>query len=163
MKAQLSEHRAEVIERAINVEWLMIAIISQHYFGRVVRPFVVEVLCDEYFSFALKRRVLEKIVHDLDMGRLRDLNRLNTIRNYFAHCNQEMFEGADAPPEGARGQVIDPRKPDRAIDFDALYDEFADIVGELEKYLAAVFLDKGGQLYTIRDGEFVRDDELADS
>jgi hypothetical protein len=156
MNAQMSKYRAEVIEKTINIEWLMSAVICQHYFGRVIKPFLLEVLYDEYFSFALKRRILEKIVDNLDGRKLQDLNRLNTIRNYFAHCNQEMFEGPDAPPKGGQGQVIDPRKLDRAIDFEGLYNEFTQIVGEVEKYLAAIYLDKGGELYTYKDGGFVK-------
>jgi len=100
---QVSEHRAEVIERAIDIEWLMSAIISQHYFGRVVKEFVLEVLYDEYFSSGLKRRVLEKAVEDIDRQQLQNLNRANTIRNYFTHCNQQLFLGGDAPLQVAKG------------------------------------------------------------
>ena len=162
MKAQISEYRAQVIERTINIEWLMNAIICQHYFSRVVKPFLLEVLYDEYFSFALKRRILEKIVDNLDKRRLQDLNRLNTIRNYFAHCNQEIFGGPDVPPEVAEGRVIDPRKLDRAIDFEGLYNEFTQIVGEVEKYLATVYLDKGGELEIRKDGRFLKVDKDAE-
>jgi len=62
----ISKYRSEVIERAINIEWIMSAIICQHYFKKVIMPFLLEVLYDEYFSFALKRRILEKIVKDFD-------------------------------------------------------------------------------------------------
>ena len=79
---KLSRYRSEVIERFINIEWIINAIISQHYFKRVLLPFVLEVLYDEYFSFALKRRVLEKIIKTIDNQKVQDLNRLNTIRNY---------------------------------------------------------------------------------
>ncbi len=58
-KDKLSKYRADVIERFINVEWIINAIICQHYFKRVSMPFLLEVLYDEYFSFALKRRILE--------------------------------------------------------------------------------------------------------
>lgn len=46
--------RSIVIEKTINVEWLMSSIISQHYLKRVIKEFLLEVLYDEYFSFALK-------------------------------------------------------------------------------------------------------------
>lgn len=163
MNAQISKYRAEVIEKTINIELLMSAVISQHYLGRVVKTFLLEVLYDEYFSFALKRRIIEKIVDNLDPRKLQDHNRLNTIRNYFAHCNQEIFEGSEAPSEGAKGQVIDPRKLDRAIDFEELYNEFIQIVGEVEKYLATIYLDKGGELHLHKDGEFVKVDRDAES
>ena len=60
----ISKYRSEVIEKAINIEWIMSAIICQHYFKKTILPFLLEVLYDEYFSFALKRRILEKIVKD---------------------------------------------------------------------------------------------------
>jgi hypothetical protein len=153
---RISGYRSEVIEKTINIEWLMSAIISQHYFKRVMKPFLLEVLYDEYFSFALKRRILEKIVENLDGKKLQDLNRANTIRNYFAHCNQRFFDGVDSPKKEAEGEVIDPRKLDRVIDFEKLYDEFTEIISELEKYLATVYLGKGGELYTHRGEDFVK-------
>lgn len=149
----ISKYRSEVIERTINVEWLINAIISQHYFKRVVRPFLLEVLYDEYFSFGLRRRILEKIVKDFDQRKLQDLNRVNRIRNYFAHCNQEFFEGAELPENSAEGKVIDPRRLDRAIDFEELHDEFAKIVGGLEQYLVSVCLSMGGELRSHSEGQ----------
>ncbi len=156
MSKQVSEYRAEVIEKTINIEWIMSGIISQRYFGRVAKEFLLEVLYDEYCSFALKRRILEKVVKDLDGRKLQELNRVNTIRNYFAHCNQQIFEGPDVPPEGAEGQVVDPRKLDRVIDFEGLYNEFSQIEGPICKYLYAIYQNMGGESYMYKDGEFVK-------
>jgi hypothetical protein len=153
---RISRYRSEVIERNINIEWLMSAIISQHYFKCVVKPFLLEVLYDENFSFALKRHILEKIIENLDRKMLQDLNRTNTIRNYFAHCNQRVLDEVDFLKKEAEGEVIDPRKLDRTIDFDKLYNEFTGIIGELEKYLATVYLEKGGELYTHREEDLVK-------
>jgi maltodextrin utilization protein YvdJ len=100
----------------------MNAIISQHYFKKVVWPFFLEVLYDEYFSFALRRRILEKIAKDVDKKAMEDLNRLNTIRNCFAHCNLEFFEVTDL--EKKKEKVVDPRNTDNALDFDTLCVEF---------------------------------------
>jgi hypothetical protein len=134
--------RCEVIERAINAETLASAIICQHYFNRCYLPFMLEVLYDEYFSFSLKRRVLEKVVDHPDLGaRIQDLNRLGTIRNYFAHCGTEVY--AIATGEGG---VPDPRRPDRPIDFAALHAEFIEIAPRVEEFLRDVFVSKGGQL-----------------
>jgi hypothetical protein len=63
----------------------------------VVLPFLLEVLYDEYFSFAPKRLILEKIIENLDRKMLQDLNRANTIRNYFAHCDQRVLDAVDFP------------------------------------------------------------------
>ena len=140
----LSKYRAEVIERFINIEWIINAIISQHYFKRVILPFLLEVLYDEYFSFALKRRVLEKIIKNIDSKKVQDLNRLNTIRNYFAHCNQEIFEGPGKPDKIQRGKVIDPRDIKKEIDFESLYSEFMQKVTGVEEYLFKLYQDLGG-------------------
>lgn len=127
--------RAEVIEKFINLQTIINAIISQHYFKKVYMPFFFEVLYDEYCSFALKRRILEKIVPDLNTKQIQDLNRLNTIRNYFAHTGPEMFEGAGVPSEGQRGIVPDPRDLAKAIDYTQLYKEFQTLESTVIDYL----------------------------
>jgi len=136
-----SQHRAEVIERAINVEWLMGAVICQHYFKRLPAPFLFEVLYDEYFSFALKRRIIEKIA-GAESAQIQALNRLNTIRNHFAHCSQEVAR-TSSPTEFF---VPDPRNPDKPLDFEALYQEFMRLVSGVEEFLGTTFREKGGQL-----------------
>lgn len=142
---QLSKWRAEVIERAINVEWLINAIICQHYLKKTFENFLLEVLYDEYFSFALKRRILEKILSQIDnennKPKIDQLNRINIIRNYFAHCNQQFFEIGDVI-----GKVPDPRKTNRAINFETLYEEFMSIVGDVELWLSEIFKSIGGTL-----------------
>jgi hypothetical protein len=150
---ELSQKRGEIIEEAINVEWLMNTIIAQHYFKRIVKPFILEVLYDEYFSFGLKRRILEKVIDNPDSSKIQDLNRINTIRNYFAHCNQEIFVGSD--PMQAEGKILDPRRLDREIDFEKLYKEFKRLIPGVHKYLATVYSNKGGKLYSIENGQFV--------
>lgn len=146
-----SKARSEVIERTINIESIIDSIISQHYFRKVLLPFLLEFLYDEYCSFALKRRVLEKIVPDMDKQKLQDLNRVNTIRNYFAHCNQVLIEGPDPTDPTAISKVVDPRKLDRGIDFEELHKEFLKIAGPVEEYLAKVYLAKGGILQSDED------------
>ena len=146
-KETLSKYRAEVIERFINIETLIDAIICQHYFKRMLISFYLEVLYDEYFSFGLKRRILEKIVKDdIDNKKVQELNRLNTIRNYFAHYNQEIFKVSDR--EKKDGKIVDPRDVEKGIDFEKLYTEFINKAGGVEEYLAKVYQDLGGVLFT---------------
>lgn len=142
----ISRFRSEVIERSINIEWIMNAIISQHYLGKVMARFTLEFLCDEYCSFGLKRRVLEKILADFKGQKAQNLNRLGSIRNCFAHCNQIMVDGPDPTNPAAFSGVVDPRKINEFIDFEKLYKEFTEIAGPLEEYLAGVFKAKGGEL-----------------
>jgi predicted ATP-dependent protease len=151
-KETLSKYRAEVIERSINVETIINAIICQRYFKEVIKDFYFEVLYDEYFSFGLKRRILEKIVEDIDQEKLNELNRLNNIRNYFAHCNQQFFEAKDIEEkevkliEKSKGKVIDPRNINREINFEDLYTEYMTKVGNVEKYLHDIYIKMGGKL-----------------
>jgi len=140
----LSKVRAEVIEKSINIEWIINAIISQHYFKKVLLPFVTEVLYDEYCSFALKRRILEKIFPNIDGRQIQKLNRLNTIRNYFAHCGQEIFDGPVVPKNEQKGWVPDPRKPTKPINFESLHAEFIELENSVSKYLFGIFQELGG-------------------
>jgi hypothetical protein len=144
-KELLSKYRSEVIAGFINIEWIINAIICQHYFKKTIGNFLFEVLYDEYFSFGLKRRILEKIV-EVDSKKIAKLNRLNTIRNYFAHCNQEVFEVTSENKMSETGIVLDPRNPKKEVDFESLYKEFKEKEGEITTYLADIFKSKGGIL-----------------
>jgi hypothetical protein len=117
------ELRGDVIERAANLETLIGATISTVYFGRVVLRFTFDFLADEYCSFALKRRVLLKLIPTLEgvPGFVDKLNRLNTIRNYFAHVGLTVSE---SPSPDAPNRTPDPRKFERSVDFEALHKEF---------------------------------------
>jgi len=140
-KDKLSEYRSEVIERFINIETIIDAIICQHYFKKMSINFYLEVLYDEYFTFGLKRRILEKIVKNIDSQKVRDLNRLNTIRNYFAHYNQEIIKGTD---KTQKGKIIDPRNVEKEINFESLYVDFMQKAGGVEEYLFSLYEHIGG-------------------
>jgi len=141
---EVSKYRSEVIEKFINLETVINAIISQHYFGKVRFDFLTEVLYDEYFSFGLKRRILERIVPDIDKEKLQGLCRLNIIRNYFAHCNQEFFPGSSKPTKETKGFVLDPRNLKKPVDFKALYSEFTAKEKEVTLYLFELYKKRGG-------------------
>jgi len=149
------ERRAEVIERFINIEQVVNAIISQHYFGKQALPFILRVLYDEGFNFGMKRRILEKIVPELDKGTREHLGRLNNIRNLFAHTDENIFLGDGVPPPDVKCIAVNPKKmsdwdgtvaglADCALDFPALYEEFVRLAGPVEERLFAVFLKMGG-------------------
>ena len=143
-KEKLSKYRAEVIIEFINIEKIMNAIISQHYFKKVVLPFYLEVLYDELFSFGLRRRIVEKIIVGIDKQKVEDLNRLNTIRNYFAHCDLELFETSDTDKK--HGKVVDPRNIQKEIDFESLHSEFMQKKTGVLDYLIKLFKDLGGAM-----------------
>jgi hypothetical protein len=141
--SEISEWRATVLERSINVEWLVNATISQHYFGKVMDAFVLQVLNDEYFSFGLKRSILSKILGKNHKKLIGHLHRIGEIRNRFAHSAPHVVT-----TEHPGGFAPDPKNPKQPVDFAALYAEFENLCPMAESELAAVFAAKGGVLGT---------------
>lgn len=148
MKNNISKFRNEVIEKFINIETLMNAIICQHYFHRVITGFFLEVLYDEHFSFSLRRNIFEKILKKLgkyENKKIQNLHKLNSIRNYFAHCNQEIFKlGKNGSVKNSG--VPDPRKIENYIDFKEKYKEFIQLEPEMSIYLGNIYKEMGGEM-----------------
>jgi hypothetical protein len=139
-KELLSKYRSDVIEKFINIETIVNAIICQYYFKKVVMNFFFDVLYDEYFSFGFKRKILEKIIKEPNRKKIDDLNRLSNIRNYFVHRNQEIVENK---PE-AKAIIPDPKNTRKGIDFEGLYRELLIKEKEVTEYLADIFSKLGG-------------------
>jgi hypothetical protein len=137
-RKKILEYRGIVVDRFINIDTILNALISLHYFKEVSSNFILEVLYDEYFSFALKRRIVQKIIPNLDSKMIEDLNRLNTIRNYFAHCGMEFVK------DGNASKVLDPRNLKKGIDFEALFKEFMEKEHNVANYFLKLYIDKGG-------------------
>ena len=87
----------------------------------------------------LKRNILEKILDPAHREATRHLRRLMTIRNHFAHRSRTVFS-QDHPA----GYAPDPKKPEEALDYDALVAEFDVLCPKIEKALIAAFRSKGG-------------------
>jgi len=115
--------RGDIIERTANLESLIAGVLSQHYFGRGRQDFIFDFLFDEYCTFALKRRILLKVAPDLKkvQGFEQSLNRLNTIRNYFAHVGALISDG---PAPNALNRTPHPENFEKSVDFEALHQEF---------------------------------------
>lgn len=136
---ELTKWRGEIVERFANVEYLINAIISQYYFKEVRLDFFHAVLYNEYFNFALRRSILERIIeqlgliHEYRKEMQQGLINLNQKRNYFAHCALKLYE---RPDSGAYLGVVDPKDKNKPIGFKEVYDEFFSKVGGIEKFLA---------------------------
>ncbi len=139
-KELLSKYRSEVIEKFINVEFFINAIICQYYFKKVIANFFFDILYDEYFSFGFKSKILLKIIKEPDRRKIDDLNRLSNIRNYFAHRGQEIIPNE---PE-AKAIIPDPRNIEVGIDFELLYKEFLSKEKTVIEYLENIYLGMGG-------------------
>lgn len=135
---EISKYRASVIESLISLERLIDCIISQHYFSEIHGSFLNEVLYDEYFSFGLKRKILEKICPRLDSKTLQSLNRINSIRNIFAHC-------ASPIPEEPH-KVKNPKKLNTELDLENLYLEFKELKPIVNMKLFHIYQMKGGEI-----------------
>lgn len=148
----LTKYRGEVIKRFINIEAIVNLIIAQRYFRKPPGSFILEVLFDEYFSFGLKRRILEKIlkkvVANLDNKKIQDLGRLSNIRNTFAHSGIEFIKDSEKAKPGITGIVPDRKTGtlEKPIDFQKQYEEFIEKYREVEKYLRKIYRDLGGSL-----------------
>ena len=119
--------------------------------GKVEKEFVLEVLYDEYFSFSLKIRIIEKIFAERCNSKLKpklkymleSLNRLNSIRNYFDHCTETMtLSNIDEE------YIPDPKNHDKSLDFQDLYEEFIKKEKEVNKYFYELFTSIGGKSTT---------------
>ena len=147
---EISKLRADVIQNFIGLEALVDCIIAVHYLGRLSLAFYHEVLYDEYFSFGLKVRVLEKVLSPEGKTaaiHIEKLRRANNIRNVFAHCGLTRYES-----KTGQSYVPNPRKPDEGLDFRALYAEFSDSVTELRDYLLKKASEKGAVIKIEKDG-----------
>jgi len=146
----LAEQRSEVIDQFIGLEALVDCIIGVHYLGRLSLAFYHEVLYDEYFSFGLKVRILEKILSEDDkdaMNAVQLLRRANRIRNVFAHCGITRYES-----KTGQSYVPDPRNPEQGLDFEALHAEFSASIPPLRDFLLKKATEKGAQIRINRDG-----------
>jgi len=83
-KQEISECRAEVITKFLDLERMVNIIISEYYLGSISGNFLIDVLYDPFFSFGLKINILEKI-GAVKEGDIILVRKLNTIRNIFAH------------------------------------------------------------------------------
>jgi hypothetical protein len=137
-RKKLNSMRSEVIERSIEIELLMSGIICVHYFGRINMPFWFEVLYDENFSFAMKRRILEKIAPLTDRRTFDELNRIGTIRNYFAHRSLNFVDF-----KMMKLVAVDPKRLDRTIDFESLFQEFSKLHDRVHKHFEEILVAMG--------------------
>jgi len=143
---EVTKARGEVIESFINLETLINAIISQHYFKKVRQDFFFELLYNQSFNFGLRISILEKIVPKIDRNKLDKLRKLNAIRNYFAHCGPEVLPGKTTDIDKEKGRVPYPSNYQKTIDFEALYREFIATEPEISAYLGDIFVELRGTL-----------------
>ena len=139
----LSGFRSHVVERTIVIEGQISLAITDKYFESFKEDFFLEVMCDEYFNSGLKLRSLANAFPDqIDSKTNQKIRRLFNIRNLFAHNYAlKIFNGKewiiinpksyDQGIEKAKEKI----SSDRGLDFKELYDEFLQLVKEIEPLL----------------------------
>ena len=131
----LSSKRGEVIERFISVENVISFIISQHYVHEVNWDFVLNFLGNEHCNFALKKNILRQIVYgEKSINKvITAIEKLNKIRNLFAHAKVAKNESGDAffinPINPHEEQVILCQS-----EFYEFFKIYPDVIRELKKF-----------------------------
>lgn len=121
----LTRRRGEVIERTINVETMVDAVITKHYCavgGLLNYDFMFEVLYHPYMNTGIKLDLLQKACLSVSDKTIRHLRALFGYRNHFAHRGAEVFS-----VEQAVTYCPDPDKPAdpaHGINWDTLYAQF---------------------------------------
>jgi len=91
---KIAQYRGVIIHDSISIDALIGSIIAI-YFARDDKnnEFNRKIIDDEYFSFGLKVRILEKLNFEVYKGFFEDIRRMNNIRNLFAHQVPTLDEG----------------------------------------------------------------------
>ncbi|MBI3032787.1 hypothetical protein HYY69_04890 [Candidatus Woesearchaeota archaeon] len=150
----LSKQRSEVIEKFINCEMWINVIITQNYFKDTNVKFILEVLYQDSFSYGLRRNILKKIVSNIDSTFLNNMDRLNAIRNHFAHLNNKFYYGHERPTQNSNGVIPNPKKLDSNIDFENEYLEFLKLEPKVTADLQKMFnqlIESEGKIIKISD------------
>lgn len=91
---KIAQYRGVIIHDLISIDALIGAIIAIYFVkDNKNNEFNRKVIDDEYFSFGLKVRILEKLKIETYKEFFEDLRRMNTIRNTFAHQVPTLDEG----------------------------------------------------------------------
>ncbi|MFA5061402.1 MAG: hypothetical protein WC494_03760 [Candidatus Pacearchaeota archaeon] len=91
---KIAQYRGVIIHDSISIEAMLGAIIAIYFVkDNKNNEFNRKVIDDEYFSFGLKIRVLEKLNFEVYSQFFEDIRRMNNIRNIFAHHVPTLDEG----------------------------------------------------------------------
>jgi hypothetical protein len=133
--------RGRVVHQFAQIETVLDTIVSIRLFGgRISQAFLLDVTSNEYYSWALRLSVFNRIVNRNDWGEGwidekalskldASLRRLATLRNLFAHAGRvrESLDGVRA--------YIDPKDSGKELDFSARAKEFDETRANVEPTL----------------------------
>lgn len=140
---KLSKYRLIVMEDHANMENIISAIITQHYFKKSVNAdFEANILNDVSVTTATKIRILKGILK-LKKRKIsfKKVERVNTIRNHFVHCFRKITRD---------GKLImffpKYEKNKRVFSFEKEYKEFRKKYDECLTELLPIFYEHGEDL-----------------
>ena len=91
---KIAQYRGVIIHDSISIEALIGAIIAIYFVkDNKNNEFNRKVIDDEYFSFGLKIKILEKLNQEVYPQFFEDIRRINNMRNIFAHKVPTRDEG----------------------------------------------------------------------
>jgi len=131
---EVSFLRGIVITKSVDIELLIGALITNYFvLSDKHSKFSEVVLSDPYFSFGLKINILKKILNKINWisynGFKEDLDKIQRLRNRFAHSGMFGFDGDLIYDKGEKPMEIKKAKE--------MYDEFiplwANVMEELDK------------------------------
>lgn len=141
---ELLTARGKVINILVSIELMINCIISQHYLNKVDKNFVVDVLNNEFSSFAFKKKILEQIVDRRQYAKeFEYLEKMNRIRNIFGHASIELHNGNDIYATSSEIWLIDPKKAGNTINPENRMKEFLDLENDVTNWLKALSKDMG--------------------
>ena len=133
---EVSFLRGLVITKAVDIELSIGAIITNYFvLSNKHSEFLSMVLSDPYFSFGLKINILKKILAKINWssynGFNEDLNKINLLRNRFAHSGLFGFDGDLIYDKGEKPMEIKKAKE--------MYDEFIQLWSKVFEELGRIF------------------------
>jgi hypothetical protein len=158
-KKELFHERGLILDLFVSAETLISMIIAQHYFKDSVQTvkydFQFFILENPNFSWRLKRETLAHILRkdNLDATNLEDLDRINSIRNIFAH---RQFVTNDSP-QTPESEIFftNPKHPfdaKRNIFAENIKNEFYSLFGPVLDWLYVLAQTKGVQFAKREEG-----------
>jgi hypothetical protein len=131
---KIAQYRGVIIHDSISIDAMIGSIIAV-YFARDDKnnEFNRKVIDDEYFSFGLKIRILEKLNFEVYKGFFEDVRRINNIRNLFAHQVPTLDEGFFKKDADGKEKEI--------IYMSDLHKEFLEKIKNVDEQLHKIFFE----------------------
>lgn len=130
---KIAQYRGVIIHDSISVDAMIGAIIAIYFVkDNKNNEFNRKVIDDEYFSFGLKIRILEKLNLETYKEFFQDIRGINNIRNIFAHQVPTLDEG-----------FIRHGSKDKKIETESMKDlhrEFLEKIKRVDEQLHKIFL-----------------------